>query len=219
MSVQAQYASFPRVGQVSISTANTNRNGTGTIGTVFVATPTVASGSRIDRIDIVATGTTTTNVVRLFLTAGRAGVPISSMVFSTTTVTVTTTQNHGMSTGDFATVANAVPDIYNIVSAPITVTGLTTFTYTVATAPTTNAITVGAFSSTPSTPVTILWREVLVTAITPSTSQAVFSQAMSSGSVNDVGYLPLILPTGWSLRAATNNAESYNVIANGGDLA
>jgi hypothetical protein len=30
--------------------------------------------------------------------------------------------------------------------------------------------------------------------------------------------LPIILPTGFSLRASTNNAETFNIIALGGDF-
>jgi hypothetical protein len=120
MAVQAQYASTARAASAQVSTANTNRDGTGTIVTVFTAG---ASGSRIDDISIDATGTTTTGVVRLFLHDG------------------------------------------------------------------TNAR---------------LWREVLVSAVTPSTSQAVWSMDMTN--------LALLLPNGWSLRASTHNAETFNVL-------
>ena len=52
-------------GMVVISTANTNLNGTGTIGTVF--TSGVANGTLIKTITIKATGNTTRGMVRLFL--------------------------------------------------------------------------------------------------------------------------------------------------------
>jgi hypothetical protein len=55
-----------------------------------------------------------------------------------------------------------------------------------------------------------LLSEVLVTAITPSATQAVFSSALT--------YNNLMLPSGHSLRATTNNSESFNVIAFGGDF-
>lgn len=134
MAIQAQFAATPKVGVSTISTANTNRDGTGTIGTVFTAG---TSGSRVDRIIVEATGTTTAGMVRLFL--------------------------------------------HN---------GTTAF----------------------------LWREVSVSAITPSATVQTFSATQSSNSAVDIGYLPLVLPTGWSLRASTHNAESFNVIAIGGDL-
>lgn len=134
MAIQAQFAATPKVGVASISTANTARDGTGTIGTVLTAG---ASGSRVDRIDIQATGTTTAGMVRLFL--------------------------------------------HN---------GTTAF----------------------------LWREVPVSAATPSGTVAAFSASQSSNNAADIGYLPLVLPTGWSLRASTNNAESFVVTAIGGDF-
>ena len=55
-----------------------------------------------------------------------------------------------------------------------------------------------------------LLSETIVTAITPSTTLAVFS---STSTFNN-----LMLPSGHSLRATTNNSESFNVIAFGGDF-
>lgn len=63
----AQFAATPATAQVQISTANTNRDGTGTIGTLISAGP---NGSRVDDIDICATGTTTAGVVRMFMSDG-----------------------------------------------------------------------------------------------------------------------------------------------------
>lgn len=120
MATTAQYAATVRTAQGQVTTANTNRDGTGTIATIFTAG---SSGSRIDDIYIVATGTTTANVVRLFVHDG------------------------------------------------------------------TNAR---------------LWRETLVPAITPSTTVSVFNAALLSQG--------LILASGWSLRASTNNAETYNIL-------
>lgn len=54
----------PHIGMVSIATANTNRDGTGTLGSVFVG---ATNGSRIDRIIIEATATTAAGVVTLFI--------------------------------------------------------------------------------------------------------------------------------------------------------
>jgi hypothetical protein len=55
-----------------------------------------------------------------------------------------------------------------------------------------------------------LLSETVVLAITPSTTQAVFSSVST--------YNNLMLPSGHSLRATTNNSESFNVIAFGGDF-
>jgi hypothetical protein len=127
MATAAQYASTVRTAQAQVSTANTNRNGTGTIATVFTAG---SSGSRIDDIYITATGTTTAGVVRLFLNDG------------------------------------------------------------------TN---------------TWLFEEILVTAITPSTTVQVFQSVQLN--------LSLILANGWSLRASTNNAETFNIqVTRAGDF-
>jgi len=120
MSQFANYAATPRAAAGQVSTANTNRDGTGTLATVFTAG---ASGSRIDDIVVIATGTTTAGMVRLFLHDG------------------------------------------------------------------TNAR---------------LWQEVPVSAATPSATV----QAFATTLVNQ----GLLLPTGWSLRASTHNAETFNVI-------
>lgn len=132
MSTSAQYASTPKCGVGQVSVANTNRDGTGTIVTVFSAG---ASGSRIDAIDLKAVGTTTAGMIRLFIHDG----------------------------------ADAR-----------------------------------------------LLTEVPVTAITPSGTLPSWEAQLNTNTMTQV--LPLVLPTGYSLRAATNNAETFNVIALGGDF-
>lgn len=126
------YAATPRYAVANISAANTARDGTGTIVTVFTAG---ASGSRIDRVNIEATATTTAGQVRLFIHDG------------------------------------------------------------------TNAR---------------FLKEVAVTALTPSATVQAFTAGLYDGS--DPSIFPIILPTGYSLRAAPHNAESFNVHANGGDF-
>jgi len=120
MATAAQYASTVQTAQAQISTANTNRNGTGTLGTVITG---ATNGTRVDDISIVATGTTTAGVVRLFISDGT-----------------------------------------NI----------------------------------------RLWQEILVSAVTPSTTVQVWSYTLLNQA--------LILKSGWSLQASTNNAETFNVI-------
>ena len=132
MSTSAQYVSTPKCGVGQVSVANTNRDGTGTIVTVFSAG---ASGSRIDAIDLKAVGTTTAGMIRLFIHDG------------------------------------------------------------------TNAR---------------LLTEVPVIAITPSGTLPSWEAQLNTNTMTQV--LPLVLPTGYSLRAATNNAETFNVIALGGDF-
>jgi len=53
-----------------------------------------------------------------------------------------------------------------------------------------------------------LWNEVIVTAIVVAASTQSFYASISPD---------LILESGWSLRASTQNAETFNVIAQGGD--
>lgn len=125
MAAFGNYAAAPKTGLVTISTANTARDGTGTIGTVLTAP---ASGSRIDGVDIQATGTTTAGMIRLF--------------------------------------------VHN---------GTTAFLLT----------------------------EIPVVATTPSATIPAWS--VQIGSQNNLNF-PLILGSGFSLRASTNNAESFNVI-------
>jgi hypothetical protein len=132
MATDPNFASTPVAGLAQISTANTNRDGTGTLGTVVTAG---ASGSRIEEIVIEATGTTTAGIVRLFLNDG------------------------------------------------------------------TN---------------TRLWREVAVTAATPSGTVLAFTASVRNDTRPDLPLL--VLPTGWSLRAGTHNAETFNVFAFGGSF-
>lgn len=132
MSTSAQYASTPKCGVGQVSVANTNRDGTGTIVTVFSAG---ASGSRIDAIDLKAVGTTTAGMIRLFIHDG------------------------------------------------------------------TNAR---------------LLTELPVLALTPSATLPSWEAQLTTNNMSQV--LPVILPTGYSLRASTHNAETFNVIAIGGDF-
>lgn len=127
MASNANYAATPRTAVAQLSAANTNRDGTGTIVTVFTAG---ASGSRVDDLLITATAATTAGVVRLYIHDG------------------TTAR---------------------------------------------------------------LWREVLVSAITPSTTVSPFSAVLTN--------LALLLQSGYSLRASTNNAEAFNVcVTRAGDF-
>lgn len=127
MASNANYAATPRTAVAQLSAANTNRDGTGTIVTVFTAG---ASGSRVDDLLITATATTTAGVVRLYIHDGTAA---------------------------------------------------------------------------------RLWREVLVSAITPSTTVSPFSATLTN--------LALLLQSGYSLRASTNNAEAFNVcVTRAGDF-
>jgi len=131
MANEPNFVATPRNAIAQVSAANTARDGTGTVVTVFTAG---ASGSRIDRITIEAVATTTAGMIRLFVNDG----------------------------------SNSR-----------------------------------------------LWREVSVSAITPSGTVATFTTEINSSN----SALPLlILPNGYSLRASTHNAETFNIIAEGGDF-
>lgn len=127
MAASPQYAATPKIGIGQLSSANANRDGTGTIVAVITAG---ASGTRVERAMVKATAATTAGMVRLFIHDG------------------------------------------------------------------TNAM---------------LFAEIPVAAITPSASVAAFEDEV----VFEDG---LVLPTGYSLRASTHNAEAFNVIAMGADL-
>lgn len=126
MATTPNFASTVRCSGASISTADTSRTAPTNVGTVLTAG---ASGSRIDEVTITAAGTSTANVVRLFIYTG------------------------------------------------------TTY---------------------------YLLMEVLITAVTPSASVDSFTTTLTFNS--------LVIPSGYSLRATTNNAETYHVLAFGGDF-
>lgn len=64
MALEPQFAVTPRIGTVNIATANTNRDGTGTVATLITGAST---GTRIAEIVIKARVTTTAGQVRVFL--------------------------------------------------------------------------------------------------------------------------------------------------------
>jgi hypothetical protein len=72
------------------------------------------------------------------------GQTISTITHVSTTATVTTASAHGLVTGNQITVTGASPAEYNG-TFKITVTGATTFTYVMASAPATDATTVGSY--------------------------------------------------------------------------
>jgi len=63
------YHDSKAVAQVQISTANTNRDGTGTLGTVLTASST-GNGVAVTVVTYIAAVTTTAGMVRLFLDDG-----------------------------------------------------------------------------------------------------------------------------------------------------
>lgn len=72
------------------------------------------------------------------------GQTISTITRVSTTATLTTAADHGLSTGAFVTVSGAVPSAFNG-TYEITVTGVNTFTYVMASTPASDATTVGSY--------------------------------------------------------------------------
>lgn len=67
MASNAQFVGTPKNGVAQVNVANTNRDGTGTLATVYTAG---ATGSRIDSLLVQATATTTAGMIRLFISDG-----------------------------------------------------------------------------------------------------------------------------------------------------
>jgi hypothetical protein len=83
MATTPQYASTPINGAVNIATANTARDGSGTLGTLITAS---GNGMRVDDIYVTATGTTTSGTVRMFLSNGTTNYLIQELIVSANTV-------------------------------------------------------------------------------------------------------------------------------------
>lgn len=67
MATSPSFAVTPRVGAANVATANTNRDGTGTVATLITG---AATGTRVAEIVVQARVTTTAGMVRLFLYDG-----------------------------------------------------------------------------------------------------------------------------------------------------
>jgi len=62
-----------------------------------------------------------------------------------------------------------------------------------------------------------LWKQIPLTAVTSSTTTPAFTYTISSQTAKDI--LPLVLPIGYSLKAAVSVTQTgVNVIAVGGDF-
>lgn len=68
MSISSQFTNIPSNGVLGqVTAANANRDGTGTVVSVFTAG---LAGARIERVSIKAIATTTAGIVRLFIKSG-----------------------------------------------------------------------------------------------------------------------------------------------------
>ena len=83
---QAAFAITPRISCVNIATANTARDGTGTVATLITG---AATGTRVAEIVIKAKVTTTAGQVRLFLHDGTSFFFLSEIAVAAATVSAT----------------------------------------------------------------------------------------------------------------------------------
>lgn len=134
MATSAQYATTPKIGAAALTTGDASRTAPTTVATVFTAG---ASGSRIDKLTFIGTGTTTATICRWFVYTG---------------------------------------SVYFLIA------------------------------------------EIPLAAVTPSATNPTASSSINS--VVNYDLLPLIIPTGYSIRATINDttAGGVNAIAYGGDF-
>lgn len=93
MAAAAQYINIYKSAGVTISTANTNRDGTGTVGTLLTAKTAAndGTGAIVERLRCIAQGTTTAGMLRFFRYTGAAyqflfEVPVSAVPSPSATV-------------------------------------------------------------------------------------------------------------------------------------
>jgi hypothetical protein len=82
MAVSPIYVGAPQTWQKALITANTNRDGSGTVEDVMTGG---SSGSRIDKVRVVASGTVTAGVIRLYLYDGTNTYLIKEIIVPATT--------------------------------------------------------------------------------------------------------------------------------------
>ena len=85
MAASPSFISTPRIGRLSLSTANTATDGTGTINDLIVG---VAAGTRVLSVNVQGTATTVAGLVNLFLWDGTQW-----DLFDQVTITATTGSN------------------------------------------------------------------------------------------------------------------------------
>jgi hypothetical protein len=86
MAASPAFISTPRIGRVSLSTANTATDGTGTISDLIVG---VSAGTRILSVNVQGTATTVASLVNLFLFDGTNWDLFDQITISATTGSTT----------------------------------------------------------------------------------------------------------------------------------
>lgn len=217
MSSTANYAATPLIGAGSTTTADTSYTAPAN-ATVAVLANAPSGGARIDNIDAVTQGTSVAGLARLWTCDGTPGAVISSITSVTTTATVVTATSHGLITGDLVSVWGAFPIEFNVNGAAVTVISATSFSYTIVTAASVPALTVGAYSSTRVAPVYKLLAELPIIAVTGSATAKAFGFSLDSQSNSD--FMPINLPPGYSLRmtVTTTQTNALRAVARGGSF-
>jgi hypothetical protein len=142
VSTATTYGSASDLWGTSLSASILNDSG---FGVAIAAEAVNGAGGNDREIDSVRVRITYKDRSSFVYFGDAATTAITSITRVTTTATVTTTAAHGFTTGQSVTISGAVQTEYNGTYV-ITVTGLTTFTYTVAGAPATPATgTITAF--------------------------------------------------------------------------
>lgn len=217
MSSTAQYAATPWVDSAGTTTADASYTAP-TNTTVGVVATAGSAGGRIDNLDFITQGTSVAGLLRLFLCSGTVGVAISSITSVTTTATCATATAHTLITGDLITITGAYPLQYNVKSVAVTVTGATTFTFTIVSAASVAASTVGEFSSTNAAAQYRLIKEIDVVANTGSSTNRAFFASLNSQA--NAEFMPIIVPPGWSLRTTVSVTQTHALltVARGGQF-
>jgi len=110
----------------------------------------LGSGCQIEKLYLINNGLADAVTV---INTSYSGVAVSTITFVTTTATATTSSNHGLTTNQTIVMTGCTPAAYNGTFV-VTVTGLTTFTYTMLSTPASNATVVGSYT-TPGTGVIV----------------------------------------------------------------
>jgi hypothetical protein len=145
---------FATAADVTVTLTNTNTAQTArnlrldltesSTGVGYVGNLILGSGCQIEKLYLVNNNTTGAKTIR---NTTYSGATVSTITFVSTTATATTSSNHGLITGQTIVMTGNTPAAYNGTFV-VTVTGLTTFQYTMLSTPATNATVVGSYTST-----------------------------------------------------------------------
>ena len=252
MAAETQYTA--NTAMVTISTANSNLDGSGTLGTILTG---ASNGTLIKTVTIKATGDTSFGMIRFFVYEGtntkilfEVNVPDMNQTNREPAFEVTVPVNYVLKSGGILKAATQNAESFNIIAEGLdwayygsvrpestkytANTGLVNIatananlngTGTMGTVLTAalngtliQSIVIKATASTSPGMIrlfiydganTKLFREIPVPYSTPSASVNSFSHRI------DFGGIDFALKTGWVLKASTENAESFNVIAEG----